>query len=182
MTSKPVLMIHEFREEFFDLPLEQYTLTFDDGLYSQFFYIDRLCELDTEKLFFISTNITCNTAQSNTFPSSREAHTKAFDGNTEDYMTIDQIKQLANMPKVTIGGHSHTHTNISGFGLPRKLDHIKQDTEAMLEWFVEHLGTVPLSFCFPYNDDLNGLYPAYLKKMGFSRFYGRERIPIETLL
>ena len=29
---KPVLMIHEMREEFFDLPLHEYILTFDDGL------------------------------------------------------------------------------------------------------------------------------------------------------
>ena len=33
---KPVLMLHEFKEEFLDLPLENYILTFDDGLYTQY--------------------------------------------------------------------------------------------------------------------------------------------------
>ena len=35
---KPILMIHEFKEDFLNLNLEDYILTFDDGLYTQYLF------------------------------------------------------------------------------------------------------------------------------------------------
>ena len=57
---KPILMIHEFKEEFLNLPLENYTLTFDDGLYTQYKFFNEIKKIDTEKYFFISSNIVCS--------------------------------------------------------------------------------------------------------------------------
>jgi hypothetical protein len=52
----------------------------------------------------------------------------------------------------------------------------------MLEWFQKNLNLFPIKFCFPYNDDLNGLYPEILKKYGISEFFGKERIVIENII
>lgn len=180
--TKPVLMIHEFRAEFFSLPLDQYTLTFDDGLYSQFYYWPALRELQTEKVFFISSGIVCDTHQSTTFLSCNEAHVQARRGNFEQYMTVDQIEELMEDPLVTIGGHSHSHTRLDGMTLTEKVHHMMRDTTQMLSWFDDTLRFRPTSFCYPYNDDVSKMYPAVLKRFGFNKFYGRERTPIEALL
>jgi hypothetical protein len=179
---KPVLMIHEVREWMFDLPLEEYTLTFDDGLYSQYAYFERFKQIPTEKIYFISSNIVCTGTQSADFPACRDAHQKAFIGNKEDYMTLDQIKELMEDPLVSIGGHSHDHKRLDNYNkIIEKLQHIKYDTELMLEWFNTNLKLQPIHFCYPYNDDYSGLYPAVLKQYNFTKFYGSERIAIETL-
>jgi len=51
MTNKKVLMIHEVTENLFNLPLENYILTFDDGLYSQYYHFKHFESIDTEKIF-----------------------------------------------------------------------------------------------------------------------------------
>ena len=56
---KPILIIHEFEERFFDLPLDQYILTFDDGLYTQYVFLEELKKIKTKKYFFISSGIVC---------------------------------------------------------------------------------------------------------------------------
>ena len=176
-------MIHEVTEKLFDLPLEDYILTFDDGLYSQYYYFDKLRLIPTEKIFFISSNIICNGPQSMEFPACRVAHNKAFLGNTEDYMTVEQIKELMSDPLTSIGGHSHTHTRLTTYTkLIEKLQHIKQDTDLMLAWFRNTLNFSPTKFCFPYNENYQGIYSSILKRYGFTEFYGQERKPVETLL
>lgn len=183
MLQKPVLMIHEVRESMFSLPLDEYILTFDDGLYSQYYYFDKFKEIRTEKIYFISSNIICNGPQSAEFPCCTEAHKKAFSGNKEDYMTVEQIKEMMQDPLVSIGAHSHDHVDL--YSLPKLFDrvnHISKDTENMISWFKTHLGFKPTKFCFPYNEDLDGMYKAVLHKYGFTEYYGRERIAIESLL
>ena len=52
------LTIHSVKEEhFLKLRLDTYKLTFDDGLFSQYFYWPIIRRLETEKIFFISTNL-----------------------------------------------------------------------------------------------------------------------------
>lgn len=183
MTNKLCLTVHEGRSQFLTLPLDQYVLTFDDGLYSQYVFYQEIKHVPTPKIFFISSGIICNGAQSTEFPVCSEAHKKAFQGNYEDYMTVAQIKELMLDPWVTIGAHSHSHTRLNLFdSLAAKAKHIQEDTVQLLAWFESTLGFKPKDFCFPYNEDLDGLYKGLLKKQGFVNFYGRERIPIETLL
>lgn len=176
---KPVLMIHEVRESIFDLPLADYVLTFDDGLYSQYCYFKEFRKIDTPKLFFISSGIVCEDGkQSTDFPTCDEAHMKAFTGNKEDYMTVAQIKELMLDPQVTIGGHSHSHVDLKTLqGLSARMAHIMKDTTEMLVWFDSNLNLRPTSFCFPYNNSIDQLYSAALKNFGFKHFYGHERIP-----
>jgi peptidoglycan/xylan/chitin deacetylase (PgdA/CDA1 family) len=173
---KPVLMIHEIKPEIFNLNLEDYILTFDDGLYSQFYYRKEFQAIPTQKIYFISSGIVSNGQQSKQFPSCVDAHEKAFNGNYEDYMTIDQILELNSDPSSYIGAHSHTHTDIRNYSLIDTVDHIKKDTEIMLNWFAVNLEMQPTRFCYPYNYDANGIYKEILKRYGFSKFYGSERI------
>lgn len=176
--EKPVLMIHEVDSFLFENnDLKNYTLTFDDGLYSQFYYYQNLKKIDTQKIFFISSNIICEGKQSSTFPTCQEAHEKSFSGNKEDYMSLEQIQFLNGEEDVTIGGHGHFHKNLNNFkNLNEKINYIKKDTELMLEWFEKNLNFTPKKFCFPYNNDLNGLYKLILKTYGFNEFYGKERL------
>lgn len=174
---KPVLMIHEIKPDIFNLKLEDYILTFDDGLYSQYYYRKEFQAIPTQKIYFISSGIVSKGQQSKTFPTCEEAHKKAFQGNYEDYMTIDQILELQSDPNTYIGAHSHFHTDLRNFSLIDTLDHIKKDTDLMMNWFAVNLNMQPTRFCYPYNYDAKGIYTEYLKRYGFSKFYGNERIP-----
>lgn len=172
---KQILMIHEITEDLFRIDLEKYILTFDDGLYSQYLYFDsHIKHLDTEKIFFISTGIIGGQHQNISSISSITAHQKAFLGNTEDFMTLEQIQYLANQPQVIIGGHSHSHIRLNQFTDKKSMiDHIKQDTEIMLEWFKVNMNYRPEHFCFPYNEDPYNLYRAVLKRYGFRYYFGQ---------
>jgi len=179
---KPVLMIHEIRESIFDLPLEDYILTFDDGLYSQYHYYHRFRDIPTEKIYFISSNILCTGSQSSGFPSCEEAHKKAFNGNCEDYMTLEQVKELSKEPLVSIGAHGHNHIRASYYSkYTERIRLLADDTKSMVQWFESNLNIRPTKFCYPYNNDLNGMYSGILKLYGFNEFYGKERIDVCTL-
>lgn len=183
--KKPVLMIHEFKESFLDLPLEDYTLTFDDGLHSQYQYINELQKIPTKKMFFISTGIICpgEQPQSSTPITCSEAHEKAFKGNFEDYMTWSQIKHLSSLTDCYIGAHSNSHTRLSKFhSLSDKANYIKSDTIKMIDIFNDNLGFCPEDFCFPYNENLDTMYNGLLRKFNFHNFYGSERINIDEIL
>ncbi len=183
MDPKPILMIHEVSEEMFDLPLRDYVLTFDDGLYTQYKYRDKIAKIHTEKLFFITSKTVCYGAQSEEYITCRDAHKKAFEtGNTENYMTLDQIRELASYPDVTIGGHGYAHVDIEPLSFVDKIEYIKEDTKLMFEWFDQNLWMRPNHFCFPHNNNISGIYNALLITYGVTHFYGKERIPVESLL
>lgn len=176
-------MIHDMREEFFDLPLSDYVLTFDDGLFSQWFYFDKLKNIDTDKYFFISTKFISSGNQSLNFPCSIEAHNKARAGNYEDFMTVEQIQQIHNTPRCHIGGHGHAHVRLRELSrLTDKIRCIADDTKQMMHTFDSLLGITPTSFCFPYNDSIDGMYPAIVRRFGINTFFGRERISVESLI
>ena len=179
---KPVLMIHEIREWMLELPLENYTLTFDDGLYSQYYYFEHLKKFATEKYFFISTNIVCpeDHEQSLLFPSCSEAHDLYFKAhNTENYMKWSQIQEIANSEHCHIGGHSHFHKRPDGVSLESLYQYLKNDTELMLNEFAKQ-GIKIDSFCYPYNKQYI-LYEEILKKSGLKLIFGDQRIAIEDL-
>ena len=48
-------MIHDIRPEYFALNLNQYRLTFDDGLFSQYYYFPLLKNDPGELTYFITT-------------------------------------------------------------------------------------------------------------------------------
>lgn len=177
---KKVLMIHEFHEEFLLLPLDQYILTFDDGLYSQYKYISELSKIDTHKIFFISTGIICDTIQSEHEIKCEQAHVKFFEtGDRSHYMTWEQIKHIQKINNCEIGGHSHNH-NSRWRHNKHTIKEIIEDTRQMISAFNNH-DMQPISFCFPYNNE-SGVYEQILRTRGFTNFYGKNRIDINDII
>ena len=179
--SKPVLMIHEMCDRVFDVEsLDQYILTFDDALYTQYLYLDVLAKIRTEKYFFISTGILADvtTKQSPEYIDSATAHNR-FRANQGDkyYMNWDQIRTISQTEYCYVGGHSHSHT----FHETIPYDYIVSDTNQMIEEFKKQLEMVPDCFCFPYNKSTN-IYAEYLARKGFINQFGAERIDINELL
>ena len=50
------LMIHDIHQNYFDLNLNQYRLTFDDGLFSQYYYFPLLKSQPGKLTYFITTS------------------------------------------------------------------------------------------------------------------------------
>jgi len=182
-------MIHEFKEEFLDLPLEDFILTFDDGLYSQYKYLKELKALKTPKVFFISTNLVRppQMAPSDEFLACGKAHEKAFNGNLENYMSWDEITEIYKSPWCEIGGHGHNHLRLEDIdSIRERYNAIAKDTEAMLTEFNNHNIAIK-SFCYPYNNE-DPLLGGVLKRKGIEFIYGNtvqylntNRIAIEDL-
>ncbi len=171
-------MIHEFKERYLDLDLEQYILTFDDGLYSQYAHIHELQQLDTQKIFFISSEIVCpeEAEQDHSCVSCVDAHNSAFAGSYRHYMKWSQIQHLNSLKNCTIGCHSHSHI----YNIISDVSAMIRDSREMTRVFKQRLGELPQYFCFPYNIE-SQMYRSILYAHGFRYFYGAERIDIETL-
>jgi peptidoglycan/xylan/chitin deacetylase (PgdA/CDA1 family) len=181
---KQTLMIHGFKEKYWSIPLQEYNLSFDDGLYSPFLFLSRLLELNTPLIFSVSTSIICQEGieQSEEIIDSHHAHKKAFGGNFENYMKWSQIEEIGRHPLCTIAGHGHSHIDVSKTTLYERISLIKNDTEGMLDRFQSMLGYIPNTFCFPYNyEDI--VYKILMRdNYGFSHFLGKERIDIDTMI
>ena len=172
---KPVLMIHEVSDQIFNLPLQDYILTFDDGLYSQYKIHDRLLSINTTKIFFISTNIVAeeHTKQNDAIVDCATCHERFFNsGDFSNYMNWEQILELSRLDQFYIGGHSHNHHRPE-FGS------IISDTRAMMNTFKSY-DLSPVDFCFPYNHYCE-VYKKVLTNYVYVNFYGKDRIPIEDL-
>ena len=182
--EKKVLMIHAFKQEYFKLPLEDYILSFDDGLYSQYLHIDKLLQLDTKLIFNISTNVICpeNVKQNDELISADIAHKKAFkEKKFENFLKWSQIKKIFNSGGI-ISGHSHNHYNMNTItNVIARINLIKQDTKEMLLEFKKNLSYTPEIFCFPYNFEPIGYKIVLTNDFGFKYFLGKERVDISTL-
>jgi len=167
-------MIHEITEDVLKKNLSAFDIiTFDDGLYSQYMNLEHFLKLPQPKYFFISTNIVCSANQSNEVIYCGDAHKKAFNGNFENYMTWEQIKEIYNTHNCFIGGHSHNHTKINS------LKENIRDTDTMINEFKKH-NIIINSYCYPYNYE-NSLRTMSVKKHKINNFFGKNRVAIEKL-
>ena len=177
-------MIHEMKEEFFKLPLQNYILTFDDGLHSQYRFRNDLLKIDTPKIFFITTNIVAleDTQQNSDCVSCTDAHDRFFSvGDVSNYMNWEQIRSLYNSPQCFIGGHGHNHLQLwKNTLIVEKIRMCLSDTANMINTFNLQIGSVPDRFCFPYNY-VDELHMRILQGNSISKFYSKKRIPIEWL-
>lgn len=183
--NKPILMIHQFEEKYLDLPLEDYILTFDDGLYTQYLFLNELIKIDTTKIFNISTRVVCDSYQSKEFIKASYARKKANNYNYVNYMTWDQIREINKHENCFIGGHGHAHSDIRDIkGFVSLVNFINSDTSTMLSTFKSKLNYRPDIFCFPYNrEDYNQFYRRLLEKdYDFKHFLGYDRIDIDDLI
>jgi hypothetical protein len=195
-TPMKPLMIHEIKPEYFKLNLEQYELTFDDALYSQFYYWPLFKNIRTKKILFVSTSLIqmtdlirpqIYTAQGNVrisreFPSCYEAMAKwENDLNNEDYMTLGELKVLMK-DGLEIGAHSHMHIREYSSDLIMFLKEFKKDTEFMISWFIKNLGFRPILYCFPFNREREMMKYCLERDYRFKTFYGADRLDIEDLI
>jgi len=181
---KKILMIHEWLPEFYYMKdeLEKYTLTFDDGLVSQYNALEFLKTLRTTKIFFISTNIVRPQGKepSDEITPCAEAHINAACGDKTDYMSWKEIKEIQNSPFCYVGGHGHSHLKLWEIkGLRERFAAIKRDTRAMMKTFKEQ-DIIIDSFCYPYNY-YDGLLKGSLIKKDIKKFYDGSRTAIEDL-
>lgn len=167
-------------------------LTFDDGLYSQFFYFDDIEKLfpTNYKIFFISMNIIHNNSINQIKDiSCSEAHEGFFNySNTEPYMNIDQINHLKNRlsSNVFIGGHGFNHISAKFDNSFRKrllphnsikfkefYNNWKIDYDLMIDTYNRLFKEDLKFYCWPYNED-NKIFK-------FSKdviIFGKERLDI----
>lgn len=184
--TKPVLMIHEFLPIFYEMGeiLEQYIITLDDGLYSQYEALEFLKTLNTPKIFFISTGIVRPDVigPNKEIIKCHDAHIKAFDSNFENYMSWDEIEEINQYVNCFIGGHSHNHPNFRAINSIRDRYNIAlSDTKEMVKHFNEHKIDTQGRICFPYNYN-DGIYAGVLQKFRFNEFYGSDRKAIEDII
>ncbi len=175
-------MIHDFKEEYLDLPLQDFVLSFDDGLLTPFIFLKELLLIDTPLIFNISTglirreNQPAATESINCF----DALIKARAGNFENYMTWENIRVIAGRTKCTIAGHSHNHSHVKNMDLNEKIEYINNDTGKMMREFC-YKNIKIRTFCFPFNYE-DTFYKGILSQtFGFKHFLGGERIDINTI-
>lgn len=113
----PYLMIHDLHQKYFDLDLDQYRLTFDDGLFSQYYYFPLLKNHHQELTFFITTSFIQTGPVRPMFAGEYLSHLKTkkyayrtfIENRFDHFMTLAEIQGLAAHSNVRIGVHSHWH-------------------------------------------------------------------------
>jgi len=122
------LMIHDIRQEYFDLDLSRYRLTFDDGLFSQYYYYPLYRDHPQKLTYFIATSFIRPGQARNMFSgeyipyqkSKKYMYRSFIEQQFDHFMTIEEVQQLAAKPNVQIGVHSHWHDVILTRSHPRK--------------------------------------------------------------
>ena len=174
MTNLKIKNLHEITEDIINSDYSMYDIiTFDDGLYSQYYYHKHFLKYNVPLYFFISTNIVCTDINNqNLNITSSDAHKLYFEHNDKSsYMTLSQIKELYNTTNCFIGGHSHTHRRLSLLNLKNQTKEIQKECEEMMKFFKKH-DIIIDSFAYPYNEELFQ-YKYYLKEI--KHFFGKER-------
>jgi len=182
-------MIHEITSNVLDFIRKEgsnYLLTFDDGLFSQYYYLNELKKINTKKIFFVSTGLVHDLSKSSQLLNidCRTAHKNFFEnGDTSPYMTKDQIKEIMKTKDCEVGGHSHLHPRFKNLSsLKEKIDALTKDTDLMMEWFLDELNFIPKKYCLPYNFDYHGLLSSLLKEKYNLEVFGRGRIKVEEII
>ncbi len=122
------LMIHDIRKEYFDLNLDQYRLTFDDGLFSQYYYYPLFNDHPEKLTYFIATSFirpgqarSMFTGEYLPYLKPKKYMYRSFIEQQFDHcMTTEEIQVLSAKANVQIGVHSHWHDVILTRSHPRR--------------------------------------------------------------
>lgn len=181
------LMIHKWHDEYLDLKLDDYDLTFDDGLYSQVQGINKIISIypNIKIKFFVSTGIIHIGDEPQTFNESDVAHMRFFDlGLTTDFVSYDDLLYLSKLSQVTIGFHGHLHINPNylkkNLSLLDRFAAMKTDANDMvfgaLKFYESKIikDIDQLFYCSPYNE-IDDLQVSIIRK-AFSLYFDKELI------
>jgi len=138
------LMIHDIRKEYFDLNLDQYQLTFDDGLFSQYYYFPLFENHPAKLIYFITTSFIKPGKARNMFggeyitylKSKKYGYRTFVEGKFDHFMTIEEVQAIASRSNVRIGVHSHFHDVIFTRSHPRK-------RKPLSKWKLERFQNLP---------------------------------------
>jgi len=174
------LVIHEVRPEFFKLPLHKYRLTFDDALFSQYYYLPLIDRIRTEKIFFVCPALLGVGEKRDQYsgidieaPSCYEAMAKWREGDDSNYMRLSELWML----EYEIGGHGYAHLKEYGDTLFMKTKKLKEDTDIMIQWFIEYLGVRPTKYAFPHYEAPE--FGLEIMQQRFEEVFLKNRMPIE---
>jgi hypothetical protein len=111
------LMVHDIRKEFFNLDLANYQLTFDDGLYSQYYYFSLFEPNRTPRIFFIITGLIQQGKARKVFDGQYLPHIKSrkymheafVEKKFDQFMRLEELEIIADQKEVILGAHSHFH-------------------------------------------------------------------------
>ena len=187
--NKETLLIHEITEDILQLDLSKYILTFDDGLYSQYFYWNLLKDIPTTKIFFISSGairleetLRPQFAGNHVkFPTHTDALASWFKGDREPYMTLGELKKMRDEGAI-IGAHGHMHIKQYDENcLLNRQEQFRKDNKDMFLWFSVYLRDIPKHYSFPYQEHRMQRAVVNLET-GIKEFYGKERKDVRDLV
>lgn len=112
-----ILTIHDIRKEYFNLNLNDYRLTFDDGLYSQFYYFPFFKDHPEKLTYFITTSFikagkrrTMSDGRDLPYIKSKKYMYRTFaEGRFDHFMNVEELQEICSRSNVHIGAHSHFH-------------------------------------------------------------------------
>lgn len=136
-------MIHDIREEYFSLRLDQYVLTFDDGLFSQYYYFPMFKRFQSERIYFITTAFIksgkirplFNGEHLRPLKSKEYMYAASIKGEFGHFVTTEELQLLSTRENVKIGAHGHSHDVIITQQRSRKK---KKLSQWKLERFQNH--------------------------------------------
>lgn len=182
-----VLEVHEVFPEYYDyIRNYQGTITFDDGLYSQYQFLRDNPDVCQRSIVFVTPKTIRNELEQ---PYDKVvvlcdvAHAMYVLGDRKSYMSLTEIAELKKYG-VRIGYHSYNHLNISNryTKASEKLKEIKFQVQMMLD-YQKNFGIFDNIFCVPYNDySILNVYLKLLEKETDEKFeYVKDREPLELL-
>jgi hypothetical protein len=138
------LMIHDIHPNYFDLNLNSYRLTFDDGLFSQYYYFPLLKAHPGKLTYFITTSFIRPGTARGMFAGEHLSYIKSkkymyrtfIEEKYDHFMTVEELQSISSQPDVKIGIHSHFHDVIFTRNHPRKRKPISK-------WKLERFENLP---------------------------------------
>ncbi|MGD8990850.1 MAG: hypothetical protein PVI00_05285 [Desulfobacterales bacterium] len=138
-----ILTIHDVRKEYFDVNLDAYQLTFDDGLFSQYYYFQFFKDHPENLTYFIATSLIKPGGVRPAFNGQYLPHMKSkkymqrtfAEGRFDHFMNVEELHELSQHKNVAIGAHSHFHDVILTRTQPRK-------KKALSPWKLERIQAV----------------------------------------
>jgi peptidoglycan/xylan/chitin deacetylase (PgdA/CDA1 family) len=122
------VMIHNVRRKMFDIGLPNYRMTFDDGLFSQYYYFPEIRKYGDIFIFFLTTSLIGDGRMRSRYDGTELPYVKSgaymFDAfvlqETGHFMRTAELKWLASQPGVILGLHSHFHDIVLTTDPPKK--------------------------------------------------------------
>jgi hypothetical protein len=138
------LMIHDVKPEYFDLQLDRFRLTFDDGLYTQYYYFPLFKNHSTRLNFFLATGFIkpgkprkmYEDRPISSLKTKNYMYRSFIENDYSCFMTVEEIQTLSRQPAVRIGAHSHFHDVI----ITRQHPHKKKP---LSRWKLERFADCP---------------------------------------